>query len=528
MKLASLKVIGILAMITAGTNLSIAQHPVIDMLGVGGGKCETLVNWAQPLQLEFAGGNYYSRDVFAKTVTLFTDEYFVPHFGKPYADLSKGERKKYLKAFTACFRNRKYIQQMNSIPEIRNLVQAFNEVPGQWSSAGIVQAVSEHGEQWSQYQQIQDYLNGDPILITENKLNELRRIVPDMGRSRYVQSGTFKYLWPSKLVALSDLIGQKREVAKENEYRSQAQRILTGPNNLQTLRQLTNFTNSSYHQGVGPDVRQRVQLQLAQKRSELLAFLMQTENTKLEGIEGGQQGLVEITSWFNVLQRDYGNYRNDPQVDRVFNSFFQKHDAFLIENKNLISSQISQAVTTEELNLIASRYLCYANQKSLAQLQLASQINDRKAAIQAVADTKAREASAEAAKELQRKLTATTASGEPTEFQMKVAYEFQVGAKNEEYDRAMQQLEQLGGGSMKNATALMQLLVPKTETTVNTFEKIACEKAQGKPGYVCDYAAQKSVNAGYIGTVQGTNNVNSARFVRKSNGVWQIVEYLND
>ena len=61
---------------------------------------------------------------------------------------------------------------------------------------------------------------------------------------------------------------------------------------------------------------------------------------------------------------------------------------------------------------------------------------------------------------------------------------------------------------------------------ITTFRKLGCEKALGRPGYVCDYLAGMSQNnpamTGVLGNMMRAGEVTQARFVRLENG-WLLL-----
>lgn len=134
------------------------------------------------------------------------------------------------------------------------------------------------------------------------------------------------------------------------------------------------------------------------------------------------------------------------------------------------------------------------------------------------------------------------ASGEPSEADMRAAYERRLGGVNKymgqtadqcrrgEYKRApgapqgdmalaIQCLAIAGTGSAAPGGA-PGTAAPSMQAT--NFRKIACEKAQGEAGYWCDYTAGIAMNMPMLprsmSSMMEQGAVSQARFVRTDNG----------
>ena len=126
-------------------------------------------------------------------------------------------------------------------------------------------------------------------------------------------------------------------------------------------------------------------------------------------------------------------------------------------------------------------------------------------------------------------------ANEPTEAEMRAAVQAQYDnvnnasvesaerCNNPEYNRGagnpIQAMECIGlavggGGMTRDGRNVKPMKV-----TITTFEKIACEKAQGKAGYLCDYAMGYDTNnpSGMTGPYTRKPMASQARFVKQGN-----------
>jgi hypothetical protein len=137
------------------------------------------------------------------------------------------------------------------------------------------------------------------------------------------------------------------------------------------------------------------------------------------------------------------------------------------------------------------------------------------------------------------------ASGEPSEAEMRAAYEGRLNAINahaqataqkcnkREYRQGqgdpMLAMECLAyaasapgasrGGAARGGVARGGVAAPQFQASY--FRKIACEKAQGEPGYYCDYSAGMNSNLNAPPSMAGMmqrGSVSQARFVKRESG----------
>lgn len=137
---------------------------------------------------------------------------------------------------------------------------------------------------------------------------------------------------------------------------------------------------------------------------------------------------------------------------------------------------------------------------------------------------------------------AASAHAEPSAEEMRAALEARHGninanlqdiaerCNNREFNRgqgdpllAMQCLQLgVGGGLSRDGRS-----VRAPATRLANFEKIACEKAQGKPGYVCDYRAGMDIDMGNLPPsmrhLMAGGQITQGRFVKRGNG-WMVLD----
>jgi hypothetical protein len=100
----------------------------------------------------------------------------------------------------------------------------------------------------------------------------------------------------------------------------------------------------------------------------------------------------------------------------------------------------------------------------------------------------------------------TACGGEPSSADIKAAYEREITKA----DKAAEAMV----GSNKVAKDMVQSM----QTKIHDAKKIACKKAEGNPGYRCDF--ELDIEAPFVGR---TKQAGSARFVKGDSG-WQVLQ----
>lgn len=127
----------------------------------------------------------------------------------------------------------------------------------------------------------------------------------------------------------------------------------------------------------------------------------------------------------------------------------------------------------------------------------------------------------------------TTASGEPTEAQMRFAIQSQVDLKNRKIEQISNtQLDKQN--PMNLPMVLGGMFLKDTEVVLEYFRKIACEKSASRGGYVCDYSIKQKIKGGVSGGMMdsmmgeigaGMADIETGRFIKTNEG-WMLVEIM--
>lgn len=236
-------------------------------------------------------------------------------------------------------------------------------------------------------------------------------------------------------------------------------------------------------------------------------------------------------------------------VQNTLKKIKQKKTKLVDFNYNKIIDTINKVKSNRKLNFLINNYIKNTdNTSNVLKIKETIKINEKRLLKEynqriKIAKIKEQErirkekeenriAEAKRLKQLKKQMNETTKTGEPTELQMKFAVNYQIEAKNKKMNN-LSNVNATDAGS-----ALLKLAgmgMKGTEASISSFEKYSCVRAQGKPGFNCDYAIKIKIKGGITGSMfggllnqanNGSSEIRTARF-SKIKGYWMIVEYLD-
>ena len=121
---------------------------VIPGRGAPKDKCRALAGWMSMLEREYPKVDFRTTALdrlYPKAVNLFRDEYFVPFYGRPFAQTSDAERRTYLQTvFRACGPNQLTAEELATFQRLRVIVERpFILALGSFSYREVTAGVAE-------------------------------------------------------------------------------------------------------------------------------------------------------------------------------------------------------------------------------------------------------------------------------------------------------------------------------------------------------------------------------------------------
>ncbi|GEM_PF-6191300 len=357
-------------------------------------------------------------------------------------------------------------------------------------------------------------------------------------------SEKYRYLFNYEKEAARELIKEKRPEAAYRLFTKKVYDASKKENNYSTLRELNSiFYNNKAISRYLSDVRkQELESKVNIKKEVILNDLCQEYKQKVLKFNSLVQ-VDELNDLYKSFDKRFTSYRKFEPVRLTVQAFKDVKSSILTNNKDKLARMIEGSSGIGRIRFLSDTYLTNVNE-SIDTQHLRTVATERIAHI-AETERKERLARAEEQKrleereralaeekkleELRRKLDETTPTGEPNEWQMMFAYQTFLEARTQaqeslndiEPDNAASALLRLGG-----------MVTAGTKIELESFEKYGCEKADGKPGFTCDYVANINVSGGLMGAFYNNplnklsqNAIKTARFLRRK-GVWQIVELM--
>jgi len=308
-----------------------------------------------------------------------------------------------------------------------------------------------------------------------------------------------------------------------------------GYDGLVTLTRLLQQTRSGARNGRADDASVAA---LQARRSALAASLAQEERQQLDALGTGIGGIEGGVGWYKEFWKRYAAYNDIPEIAELERDFERRRMGLLEKNRNELLQRVSLASTSAELDRFTSRYVSLdMDKRSSVVTQLMTRIGEQRDDLDkrrvlgrnAVADAPANRADEPAKPTRGSAPQEALAKGEPSESEMydliKKRFDDIAGqaratqeacrgpVRNDDPAQALVCLASSMGGAMGAGEPMK----------ITSFEKLGCERASGKPGYVCDYLLAMSggvtrAMGPTMAALYGSGGAAQARFLKTRTG----------
>ncbi len=283
---------------------------------------------------------------------------------------------------------------------------------------------------------------------------------------------------------------------------------------------------ASAHAAVPPEVKAR--------RTALAQALVAEEQARIDALGAGPAGLERGVQWHAEHLRRYDARLTGaaPELRAILAHFEQRRAPVLDAAMPELSRQIQATRSEAQLQALLDRYVPLESDRRHA--ALTARVAEQRDALHKRGILGGGGGGGSAA------APAPTAPGEPSESDMYDAFNARLQAINEEMQdvakRCNNRAYRDGAGDPVLAMQCLQFGIAVGVTRdgqnvgapqfkVSRFQKIACEKAQGEPGYRCDYVAGMSGNVNMppaLAALTRNGEMTQARFVRQAGG-WLLI-----
>ncbi len=347
----------------------------------------------------------------------------------------------------------------------------------------------------------------------------------------------YSILPPAEIDGISTTINRYEQKVVNKELLSKANNLNTLRNDHTALATLTSFRqdNHSIYSAAERSIQQKAQDIVDQKINLILDEILPNE---IRAINSMKENFYSANSFYESFHRKFSHVSNYEQVRKGYSALENKKTLMVSSQSEKIEYEIKNSYTINQLNDVEKKYLSNVDRSAYQVINLNNQIEKRRKEIielerkKEIAEKQRLKKQEEKQKELELKefrklMQETTTSGEPTEWQMEFAVNYQIQARIGQ----MEDLNNLDAGDNPGALILKLFgsTTAGTKASVTSFEKYGCVEANGKPGFSCDYVVKVrlSGNNPWYSTMNqlGGAEIKTARFA-KVKGIWMLVEYM--
>lgn len=453
--------------------------------------CLAFQSWASRVGQEYPGENMYRTvvdKVYPKILNLFEDEYFTRFFGKPFDELDQAERTRLgARILRQCLTNSQY---RRAFTWERQLDRPFILQAGSFSYAQVMGGVIERRRLREELRHVMAEIDALPASAESwTKAIELE------GRSE-----AFAVLWPSEHKGLDGAVRKAKQRAAAPAVDGRLQPLLASARGFADLEALEQFPTQqlALFESLDGASAARYRQQIADRVDALVGELLAKERSRMDALPSGLAGLEQGAVWYQQFQARFGRLSGRGAED-LSRPFLERRSELLTAARPELAALIQQAKTSPDVSTILSKYVALpTDQQSAAVGALQLLAKDRSDALQRAAVLGAGPPAPGRAATTDRPTAgaaplADPAKREPSEGEMYDAVKALVdnyNANMEDTDAACR-----SGRAKDDPFLAIQCLGVLAasggrggiQMQLTSFSKVACEKANERSGWLCDY-----------------------------------------
>lgn len=451
--------------------------------------CLAFMSWTSRIEQEYPDVDMYRtvlEAVYPRLLNLFEDQYFTRFFGSPYDKLSVQDRARVgTQVMRQCFTNPQY---GHSLTWQRQLDRPFILPAGSFSQAHVMGGVVERRRLREELRSATGQVNALPPTS-----ESWEKALGFESRAK-----AFSVLWPSEYKGFDTAVNDAKRRAAAPAMEARLQPLLASAQGFEGLEALEQFASqqANLFASLDGEAGSRYRQQITAKTNALLGGLLAEERSRMDALPSGLPGLERGAAWYQQFQGRF-NRRGGPMVQELERTFLLKRSQLLNAAQPELARLIERAKSPEEVSSIMSRFVPLPTDRhssvGVTLEQLAKTRNDtlERAAVLSGGPTVTRRSPASSGDPAKR---------EPDEGEMYDAVKalldnYNSGMKNTEAScragayredpvLALQCLAILGGSGGQGGI----------QVKITSFQRIGCEKASNRPGYICDCRSSLSAS----------------------------------
>lgn len=447
---------------------------------------------------------------------LFSDNAFIPYFGKSFDRLTERERTQIREDINSGFGAKggyRYTSRPAS-PYLYLIVWQDDALKRALSPSTRYydplcldktrKAVQDRRLHKQKYEEFISLLANHNNLSTKELENMRNQVNKKLARLSYIEQ--------EKVLSI---INQREEVAAEKELIAAFDELAQAPHTFQTLQQAEKTYNGIRTSKAPSNIRKAQSNRGKELISVVCSKLMEQEQEILSTIVN----IDQLAKWYKTFDSRYQNFAGfSNSVNATYDLFFKQKALALSRSQSAFSKEIAACKNETALNRVERKYLHPFQEKEAIYNEYKTKLEERREEIQFY--TKPIMGSYTLA-EIQKIEAETTETGEPTEAQMRLAIcKKMTGVSQRMKDMAN---TTVNGDLMAGIIKVYGMIGSSASYRISTFEKLGCIPARDKPGYVCDCLIDIRTNAmpGLGGASASTH-----RYLKTKKYGWTMMENL--
>jgi hypothetical protein len=337
---------------------------------------DAIVRWFRRLKQEYPDLDLHHSilgpELYGKVLNLFSDDDFVPVFGKPFEALTADDRNYVKQLFRRLFTG-----------ERRELLDGFGDFldrpfilpTGSFSYADVAPQLAFRRTVRKQWHETMDRLKGlSPTSADYDELLSLEK----------KETEPFRDLWPSEFKQFQEAVESTKRRLADTVATQRLDKVMANASGLEGARLLADWIDQQVDvlKYISDETHKKLKARINEKADELLAEPLRNEADAVTQLGGGILAVRAGKTWYYELLKNYGFARDSSSFQNAVARLQARRGADLDAAAEDIINEVNVQTTAQDLYEVVGTYLGVpGDNKTAGGAKIAQAVTERKKAI---------------------------------------------------------------------------------------------------------------------------------------------------
>ena len=337
---------------------------------------DAIVRWFRRLKREYPDLDLHHSilgpELYGKVLNLFSDDDFVPVFGKPFEALTADDRNYVKQLFRRLFTG-----------ERRELLDGFGDFldrpfilpTGSFSYADVAPQLAFRRTVRKQWHETMDRLKGlSPTSADYDELLSLEK----------KETEPFRDLWPSEFKQFQEAVESTKRRLADTVATQRLDKVMANAGGLEGARLLSDWIDQQVDvlKYISDETHKKLKARINEKADELLAEPLRKEADAVAQLGGGILAVRAGKTWYYELRKNYGFARDSRSFQNAVARLQARRSADLDAAAEDIINEVNVQTSAQDLYEVVATYVGVpGDDKTAGGAKIALAVTERRKAI---------------------------------------------------------------------------------------------------------------------------------------------------